>query len=123
MLNRRDLRIKAMQALYGFFQEENADISRGERELMRSIDKTYVLYIYLLLIFEALVRVASNKSDIGKEKHLPSAEELNPNLKFVSNRVIAQLISNRQLQRERDTRKLNWQTDEEIGLVRKLWEK
>ncbi len=122
MLNRRYLRIKAMQALYSFFQSEDADIPKGERELMRSIDKTYELYIYLLLLFEELVRVASNKIDIGKEKHLPTSEELNPNLRFVNNRVIAQLVANVKLQRERDIRKLTWQTDDEMSLVRKLWE-
>jgi N utilization substance protein B len=111
-----------MQALYGFFQGEDADMPRGERELMRSIDKTYELYIYLLLIFEELVRVASNRIDIGKEKHLPTAEELSPNFRFVNNRVIVQLTANKKLQREREIRKLNWQTDDEMSLLRKLWE-
>jgi N utilization substance protein B len=121
MLNRRYLRIKAMQALYGFFQGEDGDMPKGERELMRSIDKTYELYIYLLLIFEELVRIASNRIDIGKEKHLPTSEELNPNLRFVNNRVIAQLVANNKLSREREIRKLYWQTDDEMSLVRKLW--
>ena len=125
MLNRRYLRIQAMQALYSFFSssaEDGGDMPRGERELMRSIDKTYELYIYLLLIFEELVRVASNRIDIGKEKHLPSAEELNPNLRFVNNRLIAQLTQHSKLRREADIRKLNWQQDDEMALVRNLWE-
>jgi N utilization substance protein B len=61
------------------------------------------------------------KIDIGKEKHLPTSEELNPNLRFVNNRVIAQLITNNKLQREREIRKLTWQTDDEMGLIRKMW--
>ncbi len=125
MLNRRYLRIQAMQALYGFFSasgEEGGDVPKGERELMRSIDKTYELYIYLLLIFEELVRVASNRIDIGKEKHFPTAEELDPNLRFVNNRVIAQLTQHSKLRREADSRKLTWQRDDEMSLVRNLWE-
>ncbi|MEO5645137.1 MAG: transcription antitermination factor NusB [Bacteroidia bacterium] len=125
MLNRRYLRIQAMQALYSFFSssdEGGGDAPRGERELMRSIDKTYELYIYLLLIFEELLRVASARIDIGKEKHLPSAEELNPNLRFVNNRVIAQLVQHSQLHREAEIRKLTWQLDDEMSLVRNLWE-
>jgi transcription antitermination protein NusB len=122
MLNRRYLRIKAMQALYGFFQAEDGDMPRGERELMRSIDKTYELYIYLLLMFEELVRVASARIDIGKEKHLPTTEELNPNLRFVNNRLIAQLTAHQKLQREREIRKLTLQHDDELQLVRKIWE-
>ncbi|HET6992804.1 MAG TPA: transcription antitermination factor NusB [Bacteroidia bacterium] len=122
MLNRRYLRIQAMQALYGFFQSENADMPKGERELMRSIDKTYELYIYLLLIFEELVRVASNRIDIGKEKHFPTPEELKPNLRFVNNRVIAQLSNHKKLHREAEIRKLTWQMDDEMSLMRKMWE-
>ena len=122
MLNRRYLRIQAMQALYGFFQSDDANMPRGERELLRSIDKTYELYIYLLLIFEELQRVASNRIDIGKEKHLPTAEELDPNLRFVNNRVIAQLVNHNRLHVEANNRKLTWQTDDEMSLVRKMWE-
>ena len=121
MLNRRYLRIKAMQALYGFFQAEDGDMPRGERELMRSIDKTYELYIYLLLMFEELVRVASARIDIGKEKHLPTSEELNPNLRFVNNRLMAQLAGHQKLRREREIRKLTLQHDDEMQLVRNLW--
>ncbi|CAN5328044.1 transcription antitermination factor NusB [soil metagenome] len=113
-----------MQALYSFFSssaEDGGDVPRGERELMRSIDKTYELYLYLLLIFEELVRVASNKIDIGKEKHFPTEEELNPNLRFVNNRVILQLTNHAKLHREADIRKLTWQKDEEMSLVRKMW--
>lgn len=121
MLNRRYLRIKAMQALYGFFQAEDGDMPRGERELMRSIDKTYELYIYLLLMFEELVRVASARIDIGKEKHLPTSEELNPNLRFVNNRLMAQLAGHQKLHREREIRKLTLQHDDEMQLVRNLW--
>lgn len=111
-----------MQALYGFFQSEDADIPRGEKDLMRSIDKTYELYIYLLLIFEELARVASNRIDIGKEKHLPTAEELRPNLRFVTNRVILQLSNHKKLHKEAEIRKLTWQTDNELAMLRKMWE-
>lgn len=123
MLNRRYLRIQAMQALYGFFQSESADVPSGERDLMRSIDKTYELYIYLLLIFEELVRVASNSIEIGKEKHLPTQEELRPNLRFVNNKLIAQLLNHKKLKKEAAIHKITWQSDDELSLTRKMWEK
>ncbi|MSP69149.1 MAG: transcription antitermination factor NusB [Bacteroidetes bacterium] len=123
MLNRRYLRIQAMQALYGFFQSESADVPSGERDLMRSIDKTYELYIYLLLIFEELVRVASNSIEIGKEKHLPTPEELRPNLRFVNNKLIAQLLNHKKLKKEAAIHKITWQSDDELSLTRKMWEK
>jgi len=47
MLNRRFLRIKVMQMLYAFFQHENAEVAAFEKELFKSLDKVYNLYIYI----------------------------------------------------------------------------
>jgi N utilization substance protein B len=122
MLNRRYLRIKVMQALYGFFQSEEADMPKGERELLRSIDRTYELYIYLLLFLTEFPRIARTKIALGKEKHLPTAEDLNPNLRFVENRLLVQLENHGKLKRESEMHKLAWQSDTEMDLIRKSWE-
>lgn len=122
MLNRRYLRIKAMQALYGFFQAEDGDMPKGERELLRSIDRTYELYIYLLLFLQEFARISRNQIEIAKEKKLPTAEDLNPNLRFVNNRLLVQLENLDKLRREGEMRKLTWQSDSEMDLVRSTWE-
>ena len=51
MLNRRYLRIKTMQSLYSFFQQENADAVAHEKDLFKSLDKIYDLYVYILVLF------------------------------------------------------------------------
>lgn len=121
MLNRRYLRIKVMQSLYAFFQMGDNDLARGERELMRSVDKAYELYIHLLLVFPELQRLASLRAEDAKNKHLPTAEDLTPNLRFVKNRVITQLSNHPGLKREADARRLNWQRDEDLNQARKIW--
>jgi transcription antitermination protein NusB len=122
MLNRRYLRIKALQALYVFFQDADANMAKGEREMMRSVDKTYDLYISILLLFEEFVRLAQSRIDTAREKRLPTAEDLNPNLRFVNNRLIAQLRNHQKLQRDGDTRKVSWQSDGAINVIRKTWD-
>lgn len=112
-----------MQALYGFFQSEGGDMPKGERELLRSIDKTYELYIYLLLFFEELVRVAGNKIETAKEKYLPSYEDLNPNMRFINNRLLVQLAASNKLKKEGEMRKISWQSDAEADIIREVWEK
>jgi len=119
MLNRRYLRIKVMQALYGFFQADDADMVKSERELLRSVDKVFNLYIYLLLFFEELQRLALLQMEEGRNKMLPTKEDLNPNLRFISNRVIKQLAADPKLKREGEARKLSWQVDGDV--VRKVW--
>lgn len=108
-----------MQALYSFFQSDDSDIAKGERELLRSIDKVYDLYIYLLLLFNEIKHVAGQQIEDNKTKHLPTKEDLDPNLRFINNRLLAQLAANDRLKKEAESRKLSWQVDNDV--VRKVW--
>ena len=59
MLNRRFLRIKVMQSLYGFFQSDTKDLAKSEKEMFAGIDKIYDLFIYQLALLLELRHVAS----------------------------------------------------------------
>lgn len=108
-----------MQALYSFFQSSDSDIAKGERELLRSIDKVYDLYVYLLLLFNEIHHVATQQMEDNKTKHLPTSDDLDPNLRFINNRLLAQLRANDKLKKEAESRKLSWQVDHDV--VRKVW--
>ncbi len=114
MLNRRYLRIKVMQALYGFFQSENKDLNKTEREMFNVIDKIYDLYIYQLAFLLELKHVATIITADAKSKRLPTQEDLNPNLKFIENKFIAQLEENIHLKREMNNRKISWNNEFEM---------
>ena len=58
MLNRRHIRIKVLQAFYAFFQSNNEDVLKGEKELFHSIEKIYDLYVFILMLFPSLKRQA-----------------------------------------------------------------
>ncbi|HTF04170.1 MAG TPA: transcription antitermination factor NusB [Bacteroidia bacterium] len=122
MLNRRYLRIKAMQSVYSFFQSEDADMNLGEKDLLRSIDRTYDLYLTVLIFPCELADVAANKMEISRNKMLPTKEDLDPNLKFVNNRLIKKLKESNVLGREINARRIGWQTDQAIEIIRKTWE-
>lgn len=51
MLNRRQLRIKVMQALYAFYQNPQQDVTVALNYLITSNKRTYDLYVQLLYIF------------------------------------------------------------------------
>ena len=108
-----------MQALYGFFQSDTKDLPKGERELFRGIDKIYDLYIYQFALLLELKHVATVIMDEAKEKRLPTAADLNPNLRFVENKFLQQLQENIHLQREINNRKISW--NNEFEMVRKLY--
>lgn len=122
MLNRRYLRIKAMQSVYSFFQSEDADLAAGEKDLLRSIDRTYDLYLTALVFPCELADLAANKQEIGRNKMLPTKEDLNPNTKFLDNRLIAKIRNSGSVQRAVNAHRIGWQSDQAIELIRKTWE-
>lgn len=119
MLNRRYLRIKVMQSLYAFFQTKGKDLNKGEVELFHGIDKIYDIYIYLLSLLLEIRDFAENVAEDGKNKRLPSKEELSPNKKFIDNSLIRALASNKHLQQEIGRRKISWQNEPE--LIKKIF--
>lgn len=119
MLSRRHLRVKVMQAIYAFLQGDNHDLAKGERELLRSIDKVYELYIYILLLLPEILDFVKNRMEERKQKRLPTPEDLNPNTKFVDNLLLNKTATNLALKKERDARKLSWTDEPE--LIKKIF--
>ena len=121
MLNRRHLRIKALQILYAFFQTEGAEFHKSETELMKSLDKMYELYLYFLLIFEELHDFAAYRIEDRKEKTRATEDDLNPNTKFVNNRIITLLRTNEELRGKSETNRVDWRSAEKNNLIKKLF--
>ncbi len=108
MISRRLLRIKALMALYAFNRREDDDIALAEKELIFSIEKTYDLYHYLLLLVLEVADIASEKIDQALLKRMPTTEDLNPKRRFIDNQVIAQLRKNKAFNSYISSRKLSW---------------
>ena len=121
MLNRRHLRIKVLQILYAFFQTEGKDPLQAEKELFRSIDKMYELYMYFLLSFEEIVTFAERRLEERQKKIRPSEEDLRPNRKFVDNPIFEFFINNIELRKNSEKMKINWGGAVKNDLMRKLF--
>lgn len=119
ILTRRHIRIKVLQALYAYFKSDNDNYVAGEKELFFSMNKMYDMYILYMLVFEELTTLGSNKLEDAKKKRLPTAEDLDPNLKFVENKVFKLISENRAIKSKAELRKLNWVGNEDA--IRKLF--
>ena len=86
-----------LQILYAHFSSADKAISSSENELHFSIQKTYDLYHLLMVLPVELCDYAERMMEIRKLKNFPTAEELNPNMRFVSNRLISKLKNNKDL--------------------------
>lgn len=121
MLNRRHLRIKVLQILYAFFQTEDEDILKSEKELLTSIDRMYDLYLWFLLTFEEVQRFSAQRIEDRMKKVRPTKDDLTPNRKFVDNKVIKLLLENNSLRRKSEEHKVNWTGAVEKDIMRKLF--
>ncbi len=122
MLNRRHLRIKVLQILYSYFQDDQRkDLEKLDAELKLSLERMYDMYLYLLLAFEPVVRAANNRIEDRKKKLRPTPEDVNPNLAFVENQVFQLLSESSTLQSLAKQRKLSWIGVEHQEMFKKLF--
>lgn len=119
MLNRRHLRIKIFHALYAYFQRSKDSLEKGEKELFFSIGKMREMYIHLMLLFVELAHYARLRNEENKKKRLPTDEDLNPNTRFVDNRLIAVLEQNSALRAAAEKEKITWADQGE--LIKKIY--
>ncbi len=119
MLNRRHIREKVLKTLYAFFQSGNTEIQVGEKELFHSIDKVYDVYLIYMSLLSEFRDAAETLIHERKQKHLPTAEDLNPSLHFLNNRVIEAVVRNTALNQLLEKHKINWTGQQD--LIRKLF--
>ncbi len=98
MLGRRQLREKAMQAIYAW-KSSGADSDQRaiEKNMLRGVDQIYDLYIYLLNLLNFQKTIAEHKMELAKNKNFPTEHDLNPKLKFISNEIFRILDENEEL--------------------------
>ncbi len=118
MINRRHIRVKVLQSLYAFHQSHNQDVNSGINELMKSIEKTYELYLYQLTLLVELKWQEERILEEGQMKQLPTREDLQPNKRFVNNTLLVMLSEDKTLLKKSKERGIHWREDRD--LVRKL---
>lgn len=114
MISRRIIRTKVLQIMYAHVSSADKPVSNSENELHFSIQKTYDLYHLLLALPIELSDYAGKMIDMRKLKNFPTSEELNPNLRFVSNRLIYKLRNNSDLTSYIQKNKVNWVNNQEM---------
>jgi N utilization substance protein B len=119
MINRRLLRIKALQIIYAFYNKPDISLQQAENELLQSIEKTYDLYFLLISIIEEVKEYAQKIIDYRLSKNIKTEEDKNPSLKFVRNNIITQITINDTLLQKIKERKLSWKENPE--LIKKLY--
>lgn len=121
MLSRRHIRIKVLQALYGYTRDDFADARASETNLRTALERIYDLYLYELRLLHELRLADEHYIELALNKRLPTPEDLNPNRKFQNNRFLALLSESDEFIKACEDRHINW--SEEQNIIRSLFQK
>jgi len=93
MISRRNIRVKVMQTLYVI---DNMGVPEKPTEpvrlLQKQFDQSRQLLVYLVYFLAEVARYAEIDSRNKASKHLPSAEDLNVNIKIAGNEVLWKIM-------------------------------
>jgi N utilization substance protein B len=114
LLNRRHIRIKILQVLFAYYSEESPDAAAYEKTLHGSFEKFRDLYLYLLQLITEMQSLAIDKIEAGRNKKLPTPEDLHPNTKFVTNGLLRILANSKTLEKECKNRGVTWNENRDL---------
>ena len=86
MINRLLIRIKTVQLVYACLQSEEPRIF-ADGKLRESLEASQKLYNYLLALIVKVTDYRRQQILAAKSKYMPTREELNPNTRFVDNKL------------------------------------
>lgn len=112
MINRVLIRTKVVQNLYSYMlTRPERTLNSALKDLDACLEKTYELYHYLMRLPVELTHIQEMRIDEARNKYLPTEEELNPNMKFINNRLVAAISKNEQLQQFAQDHAITWNDD------------
>lgn len=114
MINRILIRIKVLQIVYAYHQNGNSDLKSAENDLLFSLKKSYELYLAFFLLLIEVTHLQNRILETKKEKYIPTEEELNPNMRFVNNRIVAQLTADKGFWKLIKDNGVSWDNDEDF---------
>ena len=83
-------------------------LNNALKDLDTCMEKTYELYHYLMKLPVELTHIQEMRLDEARNKYLPTEEDLNPNMKFVNNRLVAALAGDELLQQFAQDHTITW---------------
>jgi N utilization substance protein B len=116
-----ELAINRVSATLKSYYGASAGYAQALTDLEKSLDKAYDLYVGMFGLIIDLTREQEVRIENAKVKFLATAEDKNPNLKFVENQFAKALADCEPLQDILAANCISWDTD--INLVNSLLEK
>lgn len=112
MINRVLIRIRVVQIVFACYESEVKDLRKAENDLLFSLQKSYDLYFYLLLLMADITQLYEQRVNARKSKYIQTLEDTNPDTRLIKNRFIAQLNENKIFDKYLSNRPYSWSDHE-----------
>ncbi|MFN4082118.1 MAG: transcription antitermination factor NusB [Bacteroidia bacterium] len=113
MINRRYLRIKVFQALYGFFKDESALRDIARKNLITNLSKTYELFLFNLAFLFEWKFFIENELHAQKNKYFPSESLTNLLTSILNNKVLDAITNSQEVKEQINKVIPRWQNSQE----------
>jgi N utilization substance protein B len=111
---RRFYRIKVFQQLYGYFKEEKPNLMQHESAMLKLIDKTHELYIYILSYVPEFVHFLEFELDSQRNKYIPNQKIISQIEAFSNNKLLIGIANSDTLKAYIKHYKIKWNDTKEI---------
>ncbi|MEE1885228.1 transcription antitermination factor NusB [Pedobacter flavus] len=111
MLNRRHLRIKALQNIFAWQMTDKKDTQNRVKALMQSIDQVNEMYVRMLALIVEITQYTAIDAAERANLNLPSEEDLNVSQKLFTNKFISVLKEVPEYVASINKYKINWNND------------
>lgn len=118
MINRALIRLKVVQLVYAYYQNEGKTTEVALKELEFSLDKAYDLYRSLLSLLVDIRRMAQTKADLRAASATRSFQSNDGAL--AANKFLLQLEQNKALSAWRSKQKNHWEDEDKF--LRRLYD-
>lgn len=121
MINRELIRLKVLQLVYAYYQNEGKAMDVAEKEFSYSLSKAYELYKYLLTLLVDIRQYSERKAEAAEAAAQRIGNKLTgvlPHKQLAENKLLLMLSENEQLAEYRE-KKAVW--DEELVFIKKLF--
>ena len=108
MINRTLVRSKVIQTLFAYYKDGESTPLMAKKELLKSFDNTYSLYMLLLDFVNEMTTLYEEREEHEQERAHIFHQHYQPQRNFINNRFAQQIFNNRQLRGYLKDKGLSW---------------
>lgn len=105
-----------MATTFANFSSSQGNVADATKTLEYSLRKANELYYLLLLLVTDITRLQEQNLDASRHKYMPTAEDLNPNMRFVNNKLAMRMAEDSKFQEYVEKNKLSWMANDRSTL-------